>query len=220
MPEKRSGCHFCRTAFLTALNQVIKYRRMSKREEIFDAAAKLFVERSYNSVGIRDIAREAGVNSAMISYYFGGKANLLREIFSKFADLIHEHYDAASQEASGINDLVDKSVDSLIRIASGNLDVFMVGLRELNSDSPELEDLREEIRERGQRSFSDTLARLGIPDTMPEQEKEILHDAALGAIFSDLLLGGKKHFDPQSKRKDYAKIVSGMLKNGVADLLT
>lgn len=192
---------------------------MAKREEIFAAAARLFAERSYNSVGIRDIAREAGVNSAMISYYFGGKASLLREIFGKFAELVHEHYEEASKTAKDINDLSDKSVAMLLDAAGENLDVFVVGLKELNSDSPELEDLREEIRQRGQRSFSGTLERLGIPDTMTESEKEILHDAALGAIFSDLLLGGKKNFGPQTGRNDYARIVSGMLKHGVPGLL-
>jgi len=193
---------------------------MTKRELIFNAAAKLFAERSFNSVGIRDIANEAGVNSAMISYYFGGKANLLREIFVTFADLIHDPYEEASQQARDINDLADKTVVALLKAASENQDVFIVGLRELNSDSPELQDLRTQVRDRGQETFSETLVRLGLPDTMPEQEKEILHDAALGAIFSDLLLGGKKNFESKTCSEEYVRIVSDMLKHGVAHILS
>jgi AcrR family transcriptional regulator len=145
---------------------------MTKRELIFNAAAKLFAERSFNSVGIRDIANEAGVNSAMISYYFGGKANLLREIFVTFADLIHDPYEEASQQARDINDLADKTVVALLKAAGENQDVFIVGLRELNSDSPELQDLRTQVRDRGQETFSETLVRLGLPDTMPSRKRK------------------------------------------------
>jgi hypothetical protein len=55
---------------------------------------------------------------------------------------------------------------------------------------------------------------------MTEQEKEILHDAALGAIFSDLLLGGKKNFEHKTCSDEYVRIVSDMLKHGVAHILS
>ena len=73
------------------------------RQKILDAALKLFVEKSYESVGIREIAKKAGVNSSLISYYFGGKANLYRE-------LLFMHFD---EFVRSVNALCFKSKDEL-----------------------------------------------------------------------------------------------------------
>lgn len=50
------------------------------KEKILRAAMELFATKGFEAVGIREIARKAGVNSSLISYYFGGKANLYREV--------------------------------------------------------------------------------------------------------------------------------------------
>lgn len=43
---------------------------------MLDAAEALFSEKSFAAVGVREIADRAGVNLAMISYYFGSKNKL------------------------------------------------------------------------------------------------------------------------------------------------
>jgi len=59
------------------------------KEKILRAAMELFASRGYEAVGIRDIARKAGVNSSLISYYFGGKAGLYREVlFLQYDELL------------------------------------------------------------------------------------------------------------------------------------
>lgn len=47
-----------------------------KKEKLLQAATALFADEGYDRVSIRKIADAAGVNSAMISYYFGGKQGL------------------------------------------------------------------------------------------------------------------------------------------------
>jgi TetR/AcrR family transcriptional regulator, cholesterol catabolism regulator len=44
---------------------------------IRDAALRLFAARGYAATGIRDVAREAGVTTAALYYYMGGKQDLL-----------------------------------------------------------------------------------------------------------------------------------------------
>ena len=46
------------------------------RAAILQAAHKRFLGESYDSVGLRDIARDAGVDVALIGRYFGGKEGL------------------------------------------------------------------------------------------------------------------------------------------------
>ena len=52
-----------------------------KQIQIIEAAEKLFSENGFDGTSVRDIAEEAGVNLAMISYYFGSKEKLMEAIF-------------------------------------------------------------------------------------------------------------------------------------------
>ncbi|MFK4985547.1 TetR family transcriptional regulator, partial [Klebsiella pneumoniae] len=51
-----------------------------KKEQILAVAERLFSEQDFDAVSVRDIAKEANVNVAMISYYFGSKEKLLEEL--------------------------------------------------------------------------------------------------------------------------------------------
>ena len=52
-----------------------------KQIQIIETAETLFADRGYDGTSVRDIADEAGVNVAMISYYFGSKDKLLEALF-------------------------------------------------------------------------------------------------------------------------------------------
>src|ERR1700743_3077683 len=51
-----------------------------KREHILVIAEQLFSEAGFDGTSVRDIAQKAGVNLAMISYYFGSKEKLLEAL--------------------------------------------------------------------------------------------------------------------------------------------
>jgi AcrR family transcriptional regulator len=53
----------------------------AKQILIMESAEKLFAEKGFAGTSVRDIADEAEVNLAMISYYFGSKEKLLEAIF-------------------------------------------------------------------------------------------------------------------------------------------
>ena len=46
------------------------------RGRLLGAAAELFAQRGLEGTSVRDIARNAGVNQALVSHYFGGKRGL------------------------------------------------------------------------------------------------------------------------------------------------
>lgn len=50
------------------------------RDAILTAARHRFLRESYDNVGLRDIAGDAGVDVALIGRYFGGKEGLFREV--------------------------------------------------------------------------------------------------------------------------------------------
>lgn len=54
----------------------------SVSHHIMDTAIPLFAMRGYAGVSVRELAQAAGVNNALISYYFGGKKELYAGILS------------------------------------------------------------------------------------------------------------------------------------------
>ena len=49
---------------------------MDKKEQIINKAIELFAQKGFEGTSIRDLANSAGVNIAMINYYFGSKEKL------------------------------------------------------------------------------------------------------------------------------------------------
>ena len=50
------------------------------KQRILDSATKLFAQKGYDGVGIREICKEANANICMISYFWGGKQELYKGI--------------------------------------------------------------------------------------------------------------------------------------------
>ncbi|MGO4681395.1 TetR/AcrR family transcriptional regulator [Microbacterium sp. 2MCAF23] len=54
-----------------------------RRVRILDVAQDLFAEHGFEAVSMRDIASAAGVSLALLTYHFGTKDRLYREIFTR-----------------------------------------------------------------------------------------------------------------------------------------
>ncbi|MEJ7683139.1 MAG: TetR family transcriptional regulator [Segetibacter sp.] len=54
-----------------------------KQKQIIETAERLFSARGFDGTSVRDIADDAGVNIAMISYYFGSKEKLMEALFEQ-----------------------------------------------------------------------------------------------------------------------------------------
>ena len=53
------------------------------KNQVFNAAERLFALHGFQNVSVRDITAEAGVNLASVNYHFGSKDALLFEIFRR-----------------------------------------------------------------------------------------------------------------------------------------
>ncbi|SDK19186.1 DNA-binding transcriptional regulator, AcrR family [Catalinimonas alkaloidigena] len=58
----------------------------TKRELILVAAEELFRHKGFEATTVRELAEKAGVNLAMINYYFGSKEKLLEELIQQRAE--------------------------------------------------------------------------------------------------------------------------------------
>jgi TetR/AcrR family transcriptional regulator, biofilm operon repressor len=64
------------------------------KKEVMYAAVRLFNSRGFDGTSVREIAKKADVNPALISYYFGGKKGLLESLiisyFEGYIDVLQE----------------------------------------------------------------------------------------------------------------------------------
>ena len=58
----------------------------TSREKLIQAAEALFAERGFDGTSVRDITTAAGVNSALVRYYFGSKEGLLSEVYTRHCE--------------------------------------------------------------------------------------------------------------------------------------
>jgi TetR/AcrR family transcriptional regulator len=72
------------------------------RQRIVDAALAEFADKGYAGARVRSIADRAGVNSQLISYYFGGKEGLYQEILHRW----HQREAGIEEQVLSLGDAV------------------------------------------------------------------------------------------------------------------
>ena len=82
-----------------------------KQKNILSVANKLFAENGYEGTSIRDIAKEAKINIAMISYYFGSKERLLESLIIQRVSGLKPLLEALVIENISPLDKIDKLID-------------------------------------------------------------------------------------------------------------
>lgn len=66
---------------LQTLMEIVQQEFNEKQTHILEIAERLFATKGFDGTSVRDIAHEADVNIAMISYYFGSKEKLMEALF-------------------------------------------------------------------------------------------------------------------------------------------
>lgn len=74
---------------------------MSKREDIYNAALELFVEKGREATTIREITDRAGTARGTLYRYFDGKSDLARRLYERCARQMKKILFASSKAASG-----------------------------------------------------------------------------------------------------------------------
>jgi AcrR family transcriptional regulator len=90
--------------------------RMERRQAILLAAEKLFAQRGYSGVSIRQIAEAAGVPLALVGYYFGPKSDLFHAIFEHWKPTLIERLQAVRRvrDQAGASDYLEHVVAAFI----------------------------------------------------------------------------------------------------------
>ncbi|HAL82962.1 MAG TPA: hypothetical protein DCO83_12605 [Mucilaginibacter sp.] len=92
--------------------------KTDKKDHILDVAEKVFSDLGFDGASTRMISGEAGVNMAMLNYYFGSKEGLFLAVFerkiSSFQTLLQNIGNEGISSWEKLEKCIDKYVDRII----------------------------------------------------------------------------------------------------------
>jgi AcrR family transcriptional regulator len=158
-----------------------------KQCQLLDSAEMLFSQKGFDGTSVRDIAESAGINTAMISYYFGSKEKLMEEIFERKSLNIREKVDNLLKDDSldpfqKMYSLVDEYIDGIFQKR-----VFhrILLCEQIINQNPHIIMLMEKMKTRNSECIND-LIRLGQKKGLFKKNIDIL-------IITNTLIGTISH---------------------------
>lgn len=95
------------------------------RDEILKIATKQFAQKGYDGASLREICRIAGVNVALISYYWGGKKELFQGIVNNLIENQTKYATSALDFAINPEDLSkEEQIDLMYRTVDKAIEFF------------------------------------------------------------------------------------------------
>jgi AcrR family transcriptional regulator len=111
----------------------------STEEKIKEAARKVFMNKGYSGARTRDIADEAGINLALLNYYFRSKEKLFQMImFETMAGFITNIKVILSNKETSLAEKTEIIASSYINMLTENPDLPVFILSELRSNPEHL----------------------------------------------------------------------------------
>jgi len=115
---------------------------LDPRDRILDAAVRLFSQKSYSATGMRELAAEAGVNLAMINYYFGSKQGLLKALINRFFEQYSEAVMGVVEDPGTLEENVRRLAKAIVDLFRRDPDMVRVAMTELPMDVPDLAEFK------------------------------------------------------------------------------
>lgn len=117
-------------------------KKRTSKDRILKTAVRIFARKGYASTGMRELAESAGVNLAMINYFFGSKKELLKVILETFFTGYLEIIEEELQAPGDFEQKIRRFIHRAIHYISENREYMIVTLSELPHDDPEITEYK------------------------------------------------------------------------------
>lgn len=116
------------------ITSMAKQKDRGTEEKILDAARKVFVRDGMMGARMQDIADEAGINKALLHYYFRNKELLFERIFLDAAQQIFPRINAMFQSELPLFQKIENFVEAYMTVVMENPYLPIFVLTEINRD--------------------------------------------------------------------------------------
>ena len=105
---------------------------ISTEEKILISASKVFTEKGFSGTRTRDIAEEAGINLALLNYYFRSKEKLFEQVMKvKIVLLFGKIIPIVTDEKTSLEEKIDQASEKYFEILSKNPNLPLFILSEI-----------------------------------------------------------------------------------------
>ncbi len=128
-------------------NEIKRQEELSTEEKIKEAARKVFMKKGFAATRTRDIADEAGINLALLNYYFRSKKNLFEMIMiEKLGHFFMTVVPAIVDENTSLQEKIQIISEKYINLLNENPDLPLFVLNALQSDAQQVSKILEGAR--------------------------------------------------------------------------
>jgi AcrR family transcriptional regulator len=114
-------------------------KELSTEEKILISASKVFTEKGFSGTRTRDIAEEAGINLALLNYYFRSKEKLFDQVMkAKIVLLFGQILPIITDEKTTLEEKIDLTTEKYINILSKNPNLPVFVISEIQKKNSEL----------------------------------------------------------------------------------
>lgn len=114
-------------------------KELSTEEKILISASKVFTEKGFSGTRTRDIAEEAGINLALLNYYFRSKEKLFEQVMkAKIVLLFGQILPIITDEKTTLEEKIDLTTEKYINILSKNPNLPVFVISEIQKKNSEL----------------------------------------------------------------------------------
>lgn len=108
---------------------------LTTQEKILIAAEKEFLEKGYEKAKISNIAKEAGINHAMVHYYYSTKESLFDIVFKNKIDLLVKELEKSIDQGGDFFQQLEFAIDYHLSFIISNPKLLLFLLGEASTDS-------------------------------------------------------------------------------------
>ena len=112
---------------------------------ILAAADSLFGELGFDAVSVRDLAERAGVNKALVFYYFGSKEELFERVVSAYYEAHERALKDAFEGSGAVDGRLHRLVDAYVDFIDANRNYPRLVQQQVASRGPALDLIRRNL---------------------------------------------------------------------------
>lgn len=121
---------------------IMSETELSTEDKILLAASKVFTQKGYSGTRTRDIAEEAGINLALLNYYFRTKEKLFEQVMKvKIVLLFGQIIPIVTNEKTSLEEKIDLASVKYFEILSKNPNLPIFILSEIQKKTSDIKSI-------------------------------------------------------------------------------
>jgi AcrR family transcriptional regulator len=187
----------------------------ARREQIVEAATRVFAEKGFRRATTREVAREAGVSEGTIYNYFEAKDDILMAILHRLNETERRAEDFEEGTASDFQGFLEQYLRRRMSLIWENREVFRVVLSEMlvNAElrEPYLRRVIKPTMRIAEESFRSRMEQGEVRQT----DAPLAMRSVAGAVLGLLVLGLLGDEEVDSRPDEVPAVLAGLLAHGL-----